>query len=138
MLLACPRCRTALRTRSFKGVAVDRCTRCDGIWFDAGELSRAARVALPPVSDRDESTHPCPRCRDPMWKDRMGPVVARRCKGCAGVFLDGGAFRALRRGREPVGARRALDAHPPGPDAAEAAPAVMELVLLLVGVVLGD
>ena len=37
----CPKCLTAtLAEFKLEGVAVDRCSRCDGIWFDARELSQ--------------------------------------------------------------------------------------------------
>ena len=37
----CPKCKTVtLAEFKVEGVAVDRCSSCDGIWFDAQELSQ--------------------------------------------------------------------------------------------------
>lgn len=138
MILACPRCRTAMRAQSFKGVLVESCGRCHGIWFDVGELAHAARVALPPVSARGESGRRCPHCRTSMWHDRMGPVIIERCKQCNGVFLERGEFRTLRRGKDPVGGRRPVDWRREGSEAGEVAMAAAELALWTVLITLGD
>ena len=34
----CPRCGSALEERAFQNVKLDACTKCKGVWFDAGEL----------------------------------------------------------------------------------------------------
>jgi hypothetical protein len=34
----CPKCGNDLAEISYKGVSVDKCTACEGIWLDAGEL----------------------------------------------------------------------------------------------------
>ena len=34
----CPRCRAPLTEREFQTVKLDACTKCKGVWFDAGEL----------------------------------------------------------------------------------------------------
>ena len=36
--LKCPRCNAPLTEREFQNVKLDSCTRCKGVWFDAGEL----------------------------------------------------------------------------------------------------
>lgn len=36
----CPKCGMALQEITMKGVAVDQCSTCGGLWFDAGELER--------------------------------------------------------------------------------------------------
>jgi uncharacterized protein len=36
--LKCPRCNTPLTEREFQNVKLDACTKCKGVWFDAGEL----------------------------------------------------------------------------------------------------
>ena len=38
--LKCPKCGHDMREESLDGVNVDRCTFCEGIYFDAGELDR--------------------------------------------------------------------------------------------------
>ena len=36
--LKCPRCGSVLEEREFQSVKLDACTKCKGVWFDAGEL----------------------------------------------------------------------------------------------------
>ena len=36
----CPKCDGSLKEITFEGVQIDRCTKCNGVWLDAGELER--------------------------------------------------------------------------------------------------
>ena len=36
----CPKCGAALITVPYKGVEIDKCSRCAGLWLDCGELER--------------------------------------------------------------------------------------------------
>jgi uncharacterized protein len=36
--MRCPKCGLKLSEIDYKGIKVDRCLSCDGIWLDAGEL----------------------------------------------------------------------------------------------------
>jgi len=38
----CPKCGTALRQREHRGVKVDECSSCGGIWLDHGEFEELA------------------------------------------------------------------------------------------------
>jgi hypothetical protein len=38
--MKCPKCGHDLREEQVEGVTADRCTYCEGIFFDAGELER--------------------------------------------------------------------------------------------------
>ncbi len=38
--LACPKCDGTLIEESFEEVQIDRCSKCNGVWLDAGELER--------------------------------------------------------------------------------------------------
>jgi hypothetical protein len=38
----CPKCGMQLIEIDYKGVAVDKCSSCDGVWLDAGELEAIA------------------------------------------------------------------------------------------------
>ena len=40
--LTCPRCGAPLGLRQFKGVSLDSCGSCHGVWLDAGELAMLA------------------------------------------------------------------------------------------------
>ena len=36
----CPKCGAALVPVTFRGVELDKCSRCSGIWLDCGELDQ--------------------------------------------------------------------------------------------------
>jgi hypothetical protein len=36
----CPKCAFPLVTITYKGVELDKCSGCEGLWFDTGELDR--------------------------------------------------------------------------------------------------
>ena len=36
--MRCPKCRADMEQVDYEGTEVDRCSRCGGMWFDAGEL----------------------------------------------------------------------------------------------------
>ncbi len=36
--MRCPKCGMQLIEIDYKGIAVDKCSSCDGVWLDAGEL----------------------------------------------------------------------------------------------------
>ena len=36
----CPKCGALLIEMHYKGIEIDRCSRCQGIWLDSGELER--------------------------------------------------------------------------------------------------
>lgn len=38
----CPKCGAALIEVSYKGVDIDKCSGCGGVWLDTGELERIA------------------------------------------------------------------------------------------------
>ncbi|HXG21104.1 MAG TPA: zf-TFIIB domain-containing protein [Methylomirabilota bacterium] len=39
-VLRCPKCDARLEEVSFQEIQVDRCTGCQGVWLDPGELER--------------------------------------------------------------------------------------------------
>jgi len=40
--MTCPRCQGTLAQRVWRGVSLDSCTSCHGLWLDAGELAMLA------------------------------------------------------------------------------------------------
>ncbi len=40
----CPKCGMKLIEINYKGIAVDKCSSCEGIWLDAGELEAVSRL----------------------------------------------------------------------------------------------
>jgi Zn-finger nucleic acid-binding protein len=104
----CPKCRTpSLNHFAVQEISVDRCSSCDGIWFDAHELSRllaedARQVAsLRRGSVREEVAGKqglCPRDGSELLRvysaiDRS--VILDACAECRGIWLDGGEFQKL-------------------------------------------
>src|ERR671919_902553 len=47
--MRCPKCGHAMNEEELEGVSVDRCSHCEGLYFDAGELDR---VLLKKEEDR--------------------------------------------------------------------------------------
>ena len=43
-MLTCPRCTSQLDERILRGVTVDVCPKCHGVWLDSGELTMLAHV----------------------------------------------------------------------------------------------
>jgi hypothetical protein len=39
----CPKCGMQLIEINYKGIAVDKCSSCEGIWLDAGELEAVSK-----------------------------------------------------------------------------------------------
>ena len=104
----CPKCKSAtLAEVKVEGVAVDRCSSCDGIWFDARELSQllaedARRVAeLRRGTNHEQLAEKRGRCpRDlaellPMYSAIDRSVTLDACADCHGIWLDGGEFAKL-------------------------------------------
>ncbi len=42
--MRCPKCGMELREIDYKGIKVDKCCSCDGVWLDAGEIDVLAEL----------------------------------------------------------------------------------------------
>ncbi|MCH7714887.1 MAG: zf-TFIIB domain-containing protein [Gemmatimonadetes bacterium] len=40
--MKCPKCGHDLTVEQYHGIEIDRCTNCNGVWFDAGEAEQLA------------------------------------------------------------------------------------------------
>lgn len=102
----CPKCQSAMQPVKVEGIEVDRCTACQGLWFDALEdrdLRKRKGGAAVDVGDAGAGSERdaqgkihCPRCRTPMVRmvDREQPHVwFESCSVCHGRFFDAGEFR---------------------------------------------
>ena len=105
-----------MQIRAVAGVVIDRCGRCEGIWFDEGELSGivnrggADLIRVLSVSDDDpqqvkepwndlaqDARAECPRCGVDMNRVEAGRIrglVIDRCPTCRGLWYDGGEVDA--------------------------------------------
>jgi uncharacterized protein len=42
--MQCPKCGMELIEINYKGIKIDECSECEGIWLDAGELATVAKL----------------------------------------------------------------------------------------------
>jgi len=42
--MRCPKCGMELIEIDYKGIKIDRCSECEGIWLDAGELETMSKL----------------------------------------------------------------------------------------------
>jgi uncharacterized protein len=106
--MKCPKCQSeTLVGHKIEGVGVDRCSSCEGIWFDAQELGDllaedAKQVAsLRRGSVREElagKKGDCPRDGGELLRVYSAiekTVIIDACPDCRGIWLDGGEFAKL-------------------------------------------
>ncbi|MFC1478449.1 zf-TFIIB domain-containing protein [Candidatus Margulisiibacteriota bacterium] len=108
----CPNCKEVeLEMINKKGVEVDYCPKCFGIWFDSGELNEFLSKSLKEGETRvdkqeavlDESGRKCPVCRLPLSKHNYHfniPVMIDSCMNCNGIWLDRGEFDKIKKGMD--------------------------------------
>ena len=106
--MRCPKCRADMEQITIDGTEVDRCTRCQGLWFDDGELvaltTREAAATLDVGDARVGKQHNaiehyrCPRCAGPMNRlvdAKQTHIWFEQCTDCSGSFLDAGELTDL-------------------------------------------
>lgn len=106
--MKCPKCRSeTLADFKVEQVSVDRCSACDGIWFDAEELGvLLAEDAKQVASLRRGNLHEelagkkgaCPRDGEELLRVYSAvdkTVILDACPDCGGIWLDGGEFEKL-------------------------------------------
>lgn len=42
--MRCPKCGMEMIEIDYKGIEIDKCSECEGIWLDAGELEAVAKL----------------------------------------------------------------------------------------------
>ena len=42
--MRCPKCGMELVEINYKGIKVDKCSECEGVWLDAGELETVSQL----------------------------------------------------------------------------------------------
>ena len=42
--MRCPKCGMELSEVGYKGISIDKCHQCGGMWLDAGEMEAVARL----------------------------------------------------------------------------------------------
>ncbi len=133
MITVCPRCDKALFVLEYKGIAVDFCHHCRGVWLDRGELElllerSGADAHAELLRFQHEPGRPspgrrmlCPRCdrrlREIPVRGRSDKVVMLdRCPRSHGIWFDDGELPQL------------LELFPPESHAARALETLNELL----------
>lgn len=106
--MRCPKCRSDMEQVEHEGTEIDRCTLCNGIWFDAGEMELLKNKQVARKLDTGDTkagkqsnfinNYLCPRCCGDMIT-MIDPVQRHiqyeTCNTCSGSFLDAGEFKDL-------------------------------------------
>ncbi|MBI3928885.1 MAG: zf-TFIIB domain-containing protein [Armatimonadetes bacterium] len=115
----CPRDGTPLIASKLRGVEVDVCDYCNGVWFDEHELSQlhgAATDLAKATPIECQNPLACPACSTRMERFRFveeGELDVDRCGGCHGVWLDTDELKAVLKavgGSTPPGVHRTAGA----------------------------
>ncbi len=107
-LTKCPVDQSEMRQIQDKGIALDWCDLCDGIWLDPGELARLSRTTVdipnllpkpaPARTHESSKTPQCPRCNVPLEEilyEQAGSLQVDRCPGCHGLWLERGELQEI-------------------------------------------
>lgn len=106
--MKCPRCKDQeFKQADYKGIQLDYCDTCQGIWFDRGELRRVKDkkdeflrwVDIDPWKDEAKfkisgSGKVCPVCGVPLYSVKYDgfDVEIDLCNICHGIWLDKDEF----------------------------------------------
>jgi len=119
--MKCPRDGTTLAKVNLLDLELDKCHKCDGIWFDPGELERLRDLKVEDVEEIIEQKYGdpefeagtvdnymrCPRCGDARLRRQgytyVNPVNIDRCETCRGIWIDDGELNAI------IGEKKGLD-----------------------------
>lgn len=101
----CPRCTVGLKNvYTPKGILVDYCPDCQGIWFDRGELfyysgapEKITAALAEGLRNEKPSEADCPRCAAKLAEGGLfsDDLVIDRCPSCEGIWLDPSELSAL-------------------------------------------
>ena len=95
----CPRCKVPLKTEDYRGIEVDRCPQCQGMWLDYGELDQLEDEVFKDdelkgtlVYGAFKSELACPKCGRPMtgFRYRANNLELDMCDEGHGTWLDAG------------------------------------------------
>lgn len=105
----CYECDESLQKIELQGQTVDRCPKCEGIFFDAGELEsiihlvklyQGLKLDEEEIDSVPEVEHKrivhCPEDNAEMQPHDIMGLTIDRCPQCKGVWLDRGEIAALK------------------------------------------
>jgi Zn-finger nucleic acid-binding protein len=106
--LQCPKCEHGMVEVSYEGVTIDRCSNCQGLWFDDDEASLLKKKVGSEVLDEGDPAEGkkwdsradigCPRCGKAMEKSadpKQKHIWYELCND-HGMFMDAGEFADLK------------------------------------------
>lgn len=110
----CPRCSVELKPVKIKGIELDICDTCEGIWFDNGELDKVCNLGESSLETSDISkslirdnslnkstkskTLTCPHCNSTLERfiySYDSNILLDACKICHGIWLDDGELKEV-------------------------------------------
>ena len=95
----CPRCSSEIKREKYKGIEVDKCVGCEGMWLDYSELDQLEDTVMDAdelkgstVTRSVEGGLPCPRCQGAMlqFRYRFSELWLDVCESEHGFWLDKG------------------------------------------------
>lgn len=103
----CPKCGGLMEPAEEKGLPLDRCTSCRGIWIDFFSLDAVLRkqTSVKYVGDAEDLMNPgasrptaltCPRCDARLFECSHAGITLEWCAGCRGLYLDDGEIGQIR------------------------------------------
>ena len=98
----CPRCWVKADRVVRKGIEIDICPKCKGIWVDTKELKKLInnpelhKHLTKYVGIESKSSLVCPRCGGLMNLEYAENVEVDVCLSCKGIWLDKGEFEELK------------------------------------------
>ena len=102
--IQCPKCGHGMEEVTYGQVTIDRCTNCQGLWFDTGEaealkdrwMGEALDTGDPDIGKKWNEVEDvsCPRCGDVMEKTSDPTQIHIWYEICPkhGMFFDAGEF----------------------------------------------
>jgi Zn-finger nucleic acid-binding protein len=110
--MRCPVDKNDMIVVEYKGIEVDYCLQCKGVWFDSDELdllismlASGGENASPPGScltprkaETHESPRKCPIClhkMDKVWTCDRSNILIDSCPLGDGLWFDGGELRQV-------------------------------------------
>jgi Zn-finger nucleic acid-binding protein len=90
IIMKCIQCETDMENKDVRGVEIDLCPNCAGVWLDGGELKELTKYDL--TAGRVLT---CLRCEKPMQTKMVRGVEVDVCPECTSVWLDGGELEKV-------------------------------------------
>ena len=100
-----------------KGVLIDVCSSCKGVWLDQGELNFFAHntkilnhYEVKGLEESHKIIEKCPKCQSQMQVGRIPgfPHQVEECLTCKGIFFDAHEFKKFQAAKEFKTIRRGL------------------------------